>query len=186
MAAPTMTPSVTISFESMKRRHLRQIMRIERQVYPRPWSHAVFVNEIGASRDERFYMVAKVGKRIVGYGGVMRSTDAVTGEPSAHVTNIAVDPGYHRLRLGTCLMVELVHAAQVWSSTCLTLEVRFNNVAAQELYKRFGFLQEGVRKRYYENRDDALVMWVRNIDQPAYGDRLESLRVGLPPTEWEI
>ena len=40
-----------------------------------------------------------------------------------------------------------------------TLEVRRSNLRAQNLYKSLGFVELGVRKRYYEdNREDALIM----------------------------
>ena len=50
----------------MRRRHLRSVLRIEQQVYPRPWSHSLFVSEL-ALRSTRAYVVAKVGRDIVGY-----------------------------------------------------------------------------------------------------------------------
>ncbi len=52
-----------------------------------------------------------------------------------------------------------------------TLEVRASNVAAQELYRMFGFVPAGLRKRYYENADDAIVMWCHDIQMPEYADR---------------
>ena len=73
----------------MRRRHLRGVVRIEAQVYPRPWSHSLFVSEL-ALRSSRSYVVAKVGREVVGYAGLMMSlTDG-------HVTTIAVDPAWHR------------------------------------------------------------------------------------------
>jgi [ribosomal protein S18]-alanine N-acetyltransferase len=164
-----------VTITAMKRRHVRQIMRIEKQVYPRPWTPAAFTNEIGAPRDNRRYIVARVGSRVAGYGGIMYVEDARDGAPSAHVTNIAVDPDLHRSKIGTRLMLSLSRLARNNGCRHLSLEVRHTNVAAQALYRRFGFLQEGVRKRYYENTDDALIMWARHIDQPAFTERLADL-----------
>jgi [ribosomal protein S18]-alanine N-acetyltransferase len=164
-----------VSIAPMRRRHVRQIMRIEKQVYPRPWTPTAFVNEIGAPRSSRRYIVARLGSRVIGYGGIMYVEDARDGAPSAHITNIAVDPLLHRSKVGTRLLLSLARLARNNGCRHLSLEVRNTNTAAQSLYHRFGFLQEGVRKRYYENTDDALVLWARNINQPAYTERLADL-----------
>ena len=62
----------------MKRRHLRPVMRIEQQVYPRPWSLGVFHGELGATDGTRCYVVARVDGAVVGYAGVLYSS---TGRP---------------------------------------------------------------------------------------------------------
>ena len=46
----------------------------------------------------------------------------------------------------------------------MTLEVRVSNKVAQNLYRKFGFVEGSIRKNYYsDNQEDALVMWV-NFD----------------------
>ena len=59
----------------------------------------------------------------------------------------------------------------------LTLEVRMSNTPAQELYKRFGFAPAGVRKKYYENVEDAMVMWCHEVSSPEYGARLREIEM---------
>ena len=44
--------------------------------------------------------------------------------------------------------------------------MRLSNVAAQGLYHQFGFEPAGIRQKYYENVEDAIVMWCRGIDTP--------------------
>jgi ribosomal-protein-alanine N-acetyltransferase len=153
----------------MRRRHLRSVLRIEEQVYPRPWSHSLFVSEL-ALRATRAYVVARVGREIVGYAGVMMSlTDG-------HVTTIAVDPRWHRYGIGSRLLLALAREAVARDATALTLEVRLSNKGAQELYRRFGFTAVGVRKGYYaDTGEDALVMWAYEVDRPAYTQLLASL-----------
>lgn len=186
MNAPTVAADVLVLMTPMKRRHVRQIMKIEKQVYPKPWSPSVFTNELGAPKSQRRYIVAKVNNRVVGYAGMMFAEDARDGSSSAHITNIAVDPEWHRHKIGTRLMLTLARLARESGVVGLTLEVRHTNVAAQRLYHRFGFLQEGVRKRYYENTDDALVLWASGIHQPAYTERMADLAAEVPgPTVTE-
>ena len=68
----------------------------------------------------------------------------------------------------------------------MTLEVRVSNAGAQALYTSFGFVPVGVRKKYYENVEDAIVMWAHDIDQPEFASRLRALEAGIPGrTSWE-
>jgi ribosomal-protein-alanine N-acetyltransferase len=170
----TMSPPMTVQLTPMRRRHLRSVLRIEEQVYPRPWSHSLFMSEL-ALRGTRAYFVARVGRDIVGYGGLLLS-----GE-DGHVTTIAVDPAWQRHGIGTRLMLALAREALERDARNLTLEVRLSNRGAQLLYSRFGFAPVGVRKNYYqETNEDALVMWVHEIDEPDYRARLDRIERDLP------
>jgi ribosomal-protein-alanine N-acetyltransferase len=153
----------------MRRRHVRHVLRIEQQVYPRPWSAAVFASELAQSNSSRAYFVAEVSGRVVGYAGLWFTPDG------AHVTNIAVDPAWQRRYVATRLLVALAERARSGGAKALTLEVRNSNVAGQELYRRFGFVPAGMRRKYYEGTEDAIVMWAHDIDQPAYAERLAEL-----------
>ena len=158
----------------MRRRHLRSVLRLEQQVYPRPWSMGLFMSELGI-RGSRVYVVARVDQTVVAYAGLM----LVAGD--GHVTTLAVDPAWHRLKLGTRLLHTLVRAAIDRGAEHLTLEVRASNRPAQELYRAFGFVPAGVRKGYYvETKEDALVMWANDIGTPDYADRLGRLLADVP------
>ncbi|MGK2949494.1 MAG: ribosomal protein S18-alanine N-acetyltransferase [Acidimicrobiales bacterium] len=158
----------------MRRKHLRGVQRIERQVYPRPWSMGLFMSELGY-RGSRVYVVARVGSTVVGYGGVMLVTD------DGHITTLAVDPAWHRHKIGTRLLLTLSEAAVARGAKNLTLEVRASNAAAQELYRAFGFAPAGIRKGYYvETKEDAIVMWANDVDSEAHAQRLAALADALP------
>lgn len=159
---------------AMRRRHLRGVLRIEQQVYPHPWSASLFVSEL-ALRSTRAYYVARVGREVVGYAGVMMSVD------DAHVTTIAVDPRWQRHHIGTRLMLALAREAIMRGATALTLEVRLSNKGAQEMYRRFGFRPVGVRKGYYaDTQEDALVMWAHDVATPDYSQLLTSIERRIP------
>ena len=160
----------------MRRRHLRSVLRIESQVYPRPWSLSLFLSEL-ALRTSRYYLVARVDGVVVGYAGLMFTGD------DGHVTTIAVDPAWHRAKVGSRLMVELARAAVERGARNLTLEVRVSNVGAQAMYERFGFANAGIRKNYYvETNEDALVMWAEHIDEPDFAARLAEVEASIPGT----
>lgn len=154
----------------MKRRHLRQVLKIEGQVYPRPWSSALFLQEI-AHRNDRVYLVARYEGQVVGYGGLM--TSGLEG----HITNIAVDPLYQGHRLGMKLMLGLMEEAVERGGKTVSLEVRKSNDVAQRLYEKFGFQPVGIRRGYYvETGEDAIVMWVDGVETDEYEAKLDGIR----------
>jgi ribosomal-protein-alanine N-acetyltransferase len=157
----------TLTTETMRRRHLRKVLEIEEQLYPRPWTNHTFVSELSQMRaGNRYYLVAYVGDTMVGYAGLMFAAD------DAHVTNIAVDPAWQGRGVATEMMLDLVLLAHARGCVAMTLEVRHTNVVAQNLYRRFGFVPAGVRKRYYENTDDAIVMWAHGVDTAEFMERI--------------
>jgi [ribosomal protein S18]-alanine N-acetyltransferase len=165
---------LAIDLQPMRRRHVPQVLDIERRVYPRPWTMTLFLSEI-VQRSTRYYIVARVRRRVVGYAGLM-----VFGD-EAHVTNIAVDPDVHRRKVAARLLFALITEARRRGASACTLEVRVANHAAQGLYHQFGFAPVGIRKNYYaETGEDALIMWAEGLQTPAYAERLAALAARIP------
>jgi [ribosomal protein S18]-alanine N-acetyltransferase len=170
---PTPVPVGGLELTRMKRRHLRRVLEIERQVYPRPWSPSLFLSEL-AQRTSRTYLVARYVGEVVGYCGMMFAAG------DAHVTNIAVDPSFHGRRVGSRLLITVITEAIARGCTSVSLEVRVSNAIAQAMYTKFGFSIEGVRKGYYiETREDAFVMTVNDIASTDFRLRLQSIREEL-------
>ena len=143
---------------------------LEARTYATPWSEQVFRDELAAAG--RRYLKAEDDGSLVGYGGIMLVDE------EAHITTVVVSPDHRGGRLGTRLVLALVDEAVESGARSLTLEVRVSNDAAQALYRRFGMAPVGVRKRYYVD-EDALIMWVHDIDSDEYADRLAAIRGGL-------
>lgn len=157
----------------MRRRHLRSVVAIEEACYPRPWSTTVFLSEL-AQRSSRRYRVATIGPLLVGFSGLM------IVDEDGHITNIAVDPAWHRRSIGTVLLLDQARAAPALGVRNLTLEVRASNTPAKTLYQHFGFAPVGVRRNYYvETGEDAIVMWARGIDTEDYARRLADIDAKL-------
>ena len=168
MKMATTTSAVTLT--TMRRRHLRNVLRIEEQTSSTPWSLGLFLAEV--RRDERDYIVALStdDECVVGFAGLLY----VFGE--GHITTVAVDPKAQGGRIGTRLLLELTRRAIARDANSITLEVRASNSAALALYRRFGFAPSGVRKDYYKDpTEDALVLWAHDIDSPEYAERLETI-----------
>ncbi len=168
----------------MHKRDLKHgILETETHAYPKPWSTGVFQSEIDQVKNgSRFYLSARrspvdavpnarkqLKGRIVGHAGLWFSHD------EAHVTNVAVHPDSRRSGVATALMIALADEAIRRECVAWTLEVRVSSVGAQELYRNFGFVPAGVRKNYYENVEDAIVMWCHDIQEAEYSERLHRL-----------
>jgi ribosomal-protein-alanine N-acetyltransferase len=157
----------------MRRRDLRAVMAIEKVAFPEPWSLNVFVSEL-ALRTGRAYRVARDGRTVAGYFGLMLVED------EAHVTTIAVAPTFQRRGVASVLLLEVVKIALDHGAKHISLEVAAGNERAQALYRRFGFAPVGIRKGYYAaTGEDAYVMWAYDIDSPEYAGRLTSIEARI-------
>jgi len=171
---PDVRTDAEVHIVPMRRRHLKDVIAIEEQVYPRPWTTTLFLGEL-AIKGTRSYNIARIGRRLVGYVGLMMTLD------DGHITTIAVDPSLQRGRIGTRLLLAATEDALERGARALTLEVRVSNTGAQALYQRFGFEAVGTRKGYYtETNEDAIVMWATDISSDAYMERLRQIEATLP------
>ncbi|SDH22491.1 [SSU ribosomal protein S18P]-alanine acetyltransferase [Aneurinibacillus thermoaerophilus] len=137
----------------MEMKDLDDIEEVEQLSFPTPWSRESFINELKNNVFARYFVIEK-DKRVIGYGGMWLVLD------EAHITNIAIHPDYRGLRLGERLMRRLMGLAIRSGAASMTLEVRKSNEVAQRLYRKLGFVEEGVRPGYYtDNGEDAIIMW---------------------------
>lgn len=158
----------------MRRRHLRAVSAIEQSVNPHPWSQSLFAGELRMPTS-RHWLVARDNRQVLGFAGLMWNVD------EGHITNFAVHAGHRRRHVATRMLLAQFRDAIALGITQLSLEVRMSNEAARSLYGRFGFSPGGVRRGYYnDNGEDALVMWVHDIDGADFGERLASLAAAMP------
>lgn len=134
------------------------VLELERDLFPEDaWSRGMFWSELAHARgpeSTRCYLVAESADgRIVGYGGLAAAGDV------ADVQTIAVARDHQGTGLGARLLTELLRAATAFECPDVMLECRVDNVRAQKLYERFGFVPVGFRRGYYQPGNvDALVM----------------------------
>jgi ribosomal-protein-alanine N-acetyltransferase len=111
---------------------------------------------------------------IVGFAGLWLMVD------EAHVTTIAMHPNFRRRGLGEYMLASLIEIAYDIGAKWVTLEVRVTNYNAQNLYRKYGFHEAGLRHRYYsDNQEDALIMWTNEINSPEYKQHFQELKAGL-------
>lgn len=139
----------------MKAEDVHELAELDKKCFKIPWHEKSFADEY--KNELAIYFIARENG-IIGYAGFWN----VSGE--GDITNIAVLPEYRRKHIGSALMEAMIKKAVELGLSLLTLEVRKSNIAAQNLYKKYGFDIIGERKRYYsDNREDALIM-TRNFE----------------------
>jgi len=157
-----MGPLDRIRFEPMRVRDIDDILTIEHQSFPTPWSRMAYHRELVVN-DYATYLVGRLNNHIVSYGGMWVVLD------EAHVTNIAVRPDHRRSGLGRLTMLALEAKALELGASRMTLEVRASNLEARRLYEGLGYRGTGVRRNYYsDTHEDAIVMW-KDLDQADAG-----------------
>lgn len=137
------------------------IVELDKKCFPTPWSASAYLTEVHNS--SAYYIVAKTDGRIVGYAGMWLIMD------EAHITTIGVDPDYRGKKVGERMLIDMLRAAVQNGAARATLEVRKQNLAAQNLYLKYGFEIVAIRRGYYtDNNEDAFVMWTKDMQQPEY------------------
>ena len=142
-----------INYRRMTLDDVPQVHEIELKTFHTPWSYQSFVDEMTTNKCAR-YIVAEEDGRILGYAGAWLIFD------EGHITNIAVDESYRGRGIGEGVTRELMQYAANMGVQYMTLEVRKSNLVAQGLYKKMGFIELGVRKRYYEDNGEDAYLYV--------------------------
>ena len=131
----------------------QQMAALDRICFTVPWSLESFEQELTVN-DKAIYIVAEIDGQLAGYAGMWQILD------EGHITNVAVSPEHRRQGIAAAVLTALIAEGGRRGIRAFTLEVRASNVAAQELYRGFGFQTAGIRPGYYEdNKEAALIMW---------------------------
>jgi ribosomal-protein-alanine N-acetyltransferase len=184
---------------------IQQVLEVDRESYTLPWPASAYRREILHNRSAQYIVLREMaegeehqapadaeqkprlplpffrwtrpsdgrqgrGGHITGYAGMWLMVD------EAHITTIAVRAARRGRSFGELLLASLIEAAIGTGARRVTLEVRVSNETAQSLYRKYGFRQEGLRRRYYsDNNEDAYIMTTDSIRDPAYRQNFESL-----------
>ena len=136
--------SVTVTIDRLTRADAARCAELEAQLFDGddPWSASAFVSELG--RRHNHYVAARTADKLVGYAGITRLGLLPPHEYEIHT--IGVDPAFHGQGTGRRLLDSLLDFAD---GGTVFLEVRTDNAAAIALYRSAGFVEVGLRKRYY-------------------------------------
>ena len=145
-------PFPEIKIDYMQESDLPAVMEIERSSFSCPWEEATFREGLRQENRHAYFLVTRHHQNPIAfmYFWVV--------EDEAHIANFAVSPGYRNRGVGKYLFAESLAYIRELGGDCVSLEVRVSNIAAQHLYRQFGFRIISIRKQYYiDNREDAYV-----------------------------
>ena len=141
---------MNLKIVKLERKHLIDCNEIDKLSFSSPWSPKEFEKELDNAIAH--YFVAEIEGRAVGYGGYWWTFD------EAQITNIAVHPEFRKKGIAQANLERMIEEVNDGFVKSLTLEVRKSNIAAQNLYAKMGFVQVGLRPKYYERTEDAVLM----------------------------
>ncbi len=140
-----------IKIRLMTEKDIDEVYEINRLSFSSPWSRENFEREILNNKIAKYFVVEK-DNRIVGYIGFWQIFR------EAQITAIAVHPDFRRKGIGEAMLDYIIELCKKNSIEEIVLEVRVSNTIAQNLYLKKGFKKVGIRKWYYRDGEDALVM----------------------------
>lgn len=141
----------------MEIKHIDDVLKIEKMSFKTPWTRNDFMSEFVNNKCAK-YRIVTVNGLVVAYGGMWILLD------EAHITNIAVHPEFRGVGIGNILMQDMIKTAKLNGVVNMTLEVRTGNAVALNLYKKYGFVEVAVRKKYYaDTGEDGIIMWKYDI-----------------------
>ncbi len=154
-----------VLIRAMDHSDLDSVIHIEKHSFLHPWTRDHFISELQRGTVSRCYVALTVENkgadsvepgsgegRISGYLMAWHVADEI------HITNLAVLPEERRRGIAVALIRHSLKEAAATGAIWCQLEVRISNAPAKELYGRLGFKPFGIRKGYYRDGEDALVM----------------------------
>lgn len=186
---------LSYEIEPMRREDVYTVHRIEKQVFPLPWSTYAFLHEI-TYNENSVYLVLRynpwIGKdkeeglfpqpiarllgradddpSLLGYGGFWMIA------ARAHISTLALRPAWRGRGLGELLLATLCEKALQRGARVINLEVRASNTVARNLYEKYGFEITKIHEGYYsDNDEDAYIMSTRSYSAQAYREYLDTL-----------
>ncbi len=131
-----------------------EILAIETASFTNPWTREMYLSELEQEGRSFLYLARDERGHAVGFCSLWRILDEL------HINNLAVAPGSRHLGVAKALLARALGDSLRLGVRRATLEVRRSNIAAQQLYRTFGFSVAGVRREYYSNPvEDALILW---------------------------
>lgn len=135
----------------MELKDLDAVCALEKVLYKSPWERHSFQEEL-ESNQYAYLFVLEEKDLIIGYYGMWIVSDAAT------ITKVSVHPALQNKGLGKILMEDLLKRTQEAGAVYVSLEVRKSNDPAIHLYEINGFKNMGLRKKYYDDGEDAIAM----------------------------
>src|SRR5215207_120979 len=144
---------------------IEQVIAIDRVSFSLPWPERSFRFDLTDNPASRCW-VAEIDGKVAGMIVAWLIVDEV------HVATIATHPDFRRRGVAKKLLAHTLQYLKEEGAQSSFLEVRASNFAAQEMYRKFGYEESGVRPRYYKDNDeDALLMTLETLDVESLEDQ---------------
>ena len=137
-----------INCSKLEPKDIKQVILLEEQFLGDSLGEEMILNEL--DNPNVCFLSAKDNEKVIGYIG------AYTFDDSMEILNFVVDEAYQRQGVGSLLFNTLLNMYDKTKS--IVLEVRYNNEKGISFYKKNNFNVISIRKHYYKNGDDAIVM----------------------------
>ena len=138
---------------------LEQVVAIDQVSFSLPWPQRSFRFELTDNETSRCWVADLNGRVIAMIVGWLILDEL-------HIATIATHPEFRGRGIGRQLLLHALKAAKAEGAVKSFLEVRESNVVAQEMYIKFGFVEDGRRKEYYkDNNEDAILMTLNDLDR---------------------
>jgi len=141
---------MNLIFSKMTLSDLKEIEDILYTDFDEFWNLQIFKQEL--ANNNSYYIVARLDNEIVGFGGIWQAIDIM------HVTNIVTKKNKRNQKIGSKILEELIKISKKKQAISITLEVNEKNIPAIRLYEKYNFKKVGLRKKYYNNIDNAIIM----------------------------
>jgi ribosomal-protein-alanine N-acetyltransferase len=190
--------------EPMQLEDIPEVLEIEQVAFPTPWPAHAYRHEVGRNR-LAYYFVARpqfvenpeeeaeeenpsLLQRVQQWASSTKTSNRPVlwycgfwiAADEAHISTIAVAPSSREKGIGQLLLATAIERAIELGANIMSLEVRVSNIAAQNLYRKYGFKVVGCRRRYYsDNREDALIMTAEHVASAPYQRMFQRLRAQL-------
>jgi [ribosomal protein S18]-alanine N-acetyltransferase len=148
--------SLSVTIDLMNKADLPEILAIERESFPTPWTVGMFKKELESTHS--FCLCVRINSADKTIVAAYIIFWLIADE--AHLHNLAVRKEYRGKGLGFNLMEAMKEIAVKNQAVAQTLEVRESNIEAIKLYQKCGFVVKGTRPLYYtDTHEDAMIMW---------------------------
>ncbi len=159
-----------LELQSLTEIHLGGLLELDRACFGGLWTLDAYQRELASPNSNLLGLIFPLSPiGLLGMGCFWSILE------EAHITILAVHPQYQHQGMGQALLFSLLKTAHDRGLERATLEVRASNLCAINLYQKFGFKTAGRRRRYYKDNDeDALILWLGDIQHPQFPHTLET------------
>jgi len=143
-------PRTSVTIRAAVAADLNELAALEEECFPDPWARSTL--QTALDDEKTLLLVAECGGAVCGYATAWTILD------EGELTRMAVTRHARGQGIGAALLQAVWRECWRRGARVVFLEVRAGNEVARRLYERCGFARTGVRRRYYADGEDAVVM----------------------------